>query len=423
MRSHACVGSERGGFERSRDEGRRGYGFDEGRPTEEGRRGFGFGAGDRQERGGSGGFGARDEGGREPLDEGPSRADEVDDWTKGKKFAPTTGDAARGRGGFGEREERRGFGFRDEYSGPPAEERRGFGFHDRSVEDLGPSPADEVDNWNKAKKFQPTAPVDAHAGRAAHANTQDTWARTAPAPTGERPKLQLKPRSKETGEVPPTADVPSRNSIFGDAKPVVVKYEEGEPAEARSKSPLPREAERSQGFASYKERHPASREREEAHAPPPPSGERRKLNLQPRSAEAKAPAAATKSSIFGGARPREETLAEKGRDWRKEDLALEHKVDRKPSKEEKSLSAQIELLKKQVEDGQGEASVPGEEGATVSSKLSSLELELARLTLELDDKVRFSKGHSKSHEDGKDHAKQEFAGSNGSATPEPEPAN
>eukprot|EP00894_Picocystis_sp_ML_P004539 jgi/Pico_ML_1/55056/g809.t1 len=228
---------------------------------------------------------------------------------------------------------------------------------------------DEVDNWSKAKKFQPTAPSDAHPSHASHADAQESWARGTPAPTGERPKLQLKPRSKETEEVPPTADVPSRPSIFGDAKPVVVK----------------------------------------------------KLNLQPRSAETKASAAPTKSSIFGGARPREETLAEKGRDWRKEDLALEHKTDRKPSKEEKSLSAQIELLKKQVEDGQGESLVPGEEGRTVSSKLSSLELELAKLTLELDDKVRFSKGHSKSYEGEKDHVKQAVAGSNGTTTPDPEP--
>lgn len=346
----------------------------------------------------------------------------MDDWTKGKKFAPTTGDAGRGRSGFGEREERRGFGFRDGSAGPPVEERRGFGFHDRPVDDLGPSPADEVDNWSKAKKFQPTAPSDAHPSHASHADAQESWARGTPAPTGERPKLQLKPRSKETEEVPPTADVPSRPSIFGDAKPVVVKYVEEEPDRARSKSPLPRERERTQGFGSYKERRSVSREREDVPvAPPPSSGERRKLNLQPRSAETKASAAPTKSSIFGGARPREETLAEKGRDWRKEDLALEHKTDRKPSKEEKSLSAQIELLKKQVEDGQGESLVPGEEGRTVSSKLSSLELELAKLTLELDDKVRFSKGHSKSYEGEKDHVKQAVAGSNGTTTPDPEP--
>lgn len=63
-----------------------------------------------------------------------------------------------------------------------------------------------------------------------------------------------------------------------------------------------------------------------------PARERPRLNLAPRSA---APAAggaaggASKASVFGAARPREEVLKEQGRDAVKEDLRLEHEaVDR-----------------------------------------------------------------------------------------------
>jgi hypothetical protein len=50
------------------------------------------------------------------------------------------------------------------------------------------------------------------------------------------------------------------------------------------------------------------------------------LNLAPRSAAAPAEAGdgASKSSVFGAARPREEVLKEQGRDPLKEELAAEH---------------------------------------------------------------------------------------------------
>lgn len=58
--------------------------------------------------------------------------------------------------------------------------------------------------------------------------------------------------------------------------------------------------------------------------------ERPRLNLAPRSAAAPAAAAgASKASVFGAARPREEVLREQGRDAVKEDLKFEHEgVDR-----------------------------------------------------------------------------------------------
>jgi hypothetical protein len=67
-------------------------------------------------------------------------------------------------------------------------------------------------------------------------------------------------------------------------------------------------------------------------SPSSPPRERPRLNLAPRSAAAPAattPAGASKASVFGAARPREEVLREQGRDAVKEDLALEHEaVDR-----------------------------------------------------------------------------------------------
>lgn len=67
--------------------------------------------------------------------------------------------------------------------------------------------------------------------------------------------------------------------------------------------------------------------------PEEPARERPRLNLAPRSAApaagAGAAAGASKASVFGAARPREEVLREQGRDAVKEDLRLEHEaVDR-----------------------------------------------------------------------------------------------
>lgn len=64
--------------------------------------------------------------------DGPSRADEVDDWGKTKAFVPST------RGGFEER--RGGFG----------ERREGGGFRDRSPGAYRePSRADTEDRWSR----------------------------------------------------------------------------------------------------------------------------------------------------------------------------------------------------------------------------------------------------------------------------------
>ena len=109
-------------------------------------------------------------------------------------------------------------------------------------------------------------------------------------------------------------------------------------------------------------------------ATPEERAARPKLSLQKRSTDAPVGAAQTKSSLFGGARPREEALKEAGRDWQAEDLKRSvGAVKRKEFKEEKELKAKIQAAKDAGEN------------------VSALELELTKLSLQLDDKIRFAK--------------------------------
>eukprot|EP00798_Chlamydomonas_sp_ICE-L_P032786 gene32786-33851_t len=139
-----------------------------------------------------------------------------------------------------------------------------------------------------------------------------------------------------------------------------------------------------------------------AHAPPPSAGSRPRLQLAPRSkpVEGAEESAATKSSIFGAARPREEVLKEKGIDVTKEDLKLEFgDVDRPDTQEEIGMAAEIEKLRKalevlkasgEVENGPGPESI-ADEVASATSHVDEKEKELYKLKAENDDKVRFAK--------------------------------
>jgi TAG lipase/steryl ester hydrolase/phospholipase A2/LPA acyltransferase len=210
------------------------------------------------------------------------------------------------------------------------------------------------------------------------------------APRGDRPKLQLKPRS----EAAPTSASAGSSSLFGGAKPVDVKYVEDKPREAipiRSEE-NPERTERKQydepkdsdGDRWGRKSSFAPRKEEELReATPEERAARPKLNLQKRSTDAPVGAAA-KSSLFGGARPREEALKEAGRDWQAEDLKRSvGAVKRKEFKEEKELKEKIQAAKDAGDD------------------VKDLELELTKLSLELDDKFRFAKGRPEP-KDGKD---------------------
>jgi len=107
-----------------------------------------------------------------------------------------------------------------------------------------------------------------------------------------------------------------------------------------------------------------------------------------------APRARPKVNPFGDAKPREVVLQEKGKDWRKIDLELEHRaVNRPESDDERNLKEEINLMKvdlKEIEgkisDGSDQASV---DAKNLSEKISQLENQLEQLTRELDDKIRF----------------------------------
>ena len=124
-------------------------------------------------------------------------------------------------------------------------------------------------------------------------------------------------------------------------------------------------------------------------------GDRRpRLNLQKRSEQRAAGggddavSGGGSSSLFGGARPRELALKEAGRDYRKEDAALSRGgVRRRESNEERALKADIAALHEKL------GSNPDDEA--LKSEISDKEDALAKLALELDDKVRFAQREEK----------------------------
>lgn len=218
---------------------------------------------------GRGGF--DDDGDRAPREEqGPSKADTSSSWGTDRKFEPA---AERGssRGGFSDsytsRDKDRSGGFADKYG----EDRTSFA-------DRGPSKADEEDRWSR-KAVQPSSDRDSGRGfdressrsfGASNSDSADRWSRSSAAPPsengtagpGERKRLTLAARTGPPKELPPPA------------------------------APKPKEE------ANGEEVKPAS----DAPAAPP----------KPR------------SNPFGTARPREEVLKEQGRDWKREERALEH---------------------------------------------------------------------------------------------------
>lgn len=250
----------------------------------------------------------------------------------------------------------------------------------------GPSRADEDRDWGASKRNAPPPPPPGEASGSGFSRSDsfgrreeveaDRWARRGdasgvPAAAGERPRLQLKPRTGDAPAAP--ADAPSDGrgaSVFGGAKPVAVRdvpdaprVQPGPPPQGSRDTYAPR--------------------------PPPPTGERPRLQLAPRSTEAPpAVAEGTRpSSVFGNARPREDTLAAQGKDPRVEDLKQFHTVDRAQTEEEKRL-------KDELEAAEAAAKADGAD-AEAQAKARDLALKLAKLTLELDDKVRFATAHAK----------------------------
>lgn len=232
--------------------------------------------------GGGGGGGRRSDGGYDEERRGPSprvsdfdqpsRADEVDSWASGKKpvaFAPSDSGRQERYGSLG----------------------GGGGSGSR---------ADDVDNWAAGKKPIPTRVGSFGSGFRGSASDSDRWSRGGPRESDrERPKLVLEP--PRGGDLGLNEPAKPRSNPFGAARPrEEVLAEKG--LDWRK-------------LDSEKTSRPSSSQSSRAGSPPPVA----EGAVKPRQ----------KVNPFGDAKPREVLLQEKGKDWRKIDLELEHRrVDR-----------------------------------------------------------------------------------------------
>lgn len=319
---------------------------------------------DRDEGDGSWGGGRRsyggfDDDGRGPpsrasnLDQ-PSRADEVDNWAMTKK-SPTLDSGRQNRYGS-----------------------LGGGMGGVS------SRADEVDNWGSAKKPMPARSSTFGSGyRDREASEPDRWARGGRSRDGdtERPRLVLDPPKGNV--VPNEAIRTNKPSPFGAARPrEEVLAEKGLDWK---KLDTEIEAKRTSRPTSAHSSRPSSAQSARSEGP----GLQGVDNVvKPR----------PKPNPFGDAKPREVLLEERGKDWRKIDQQLEHRaVDRSETEEEKMLKEEIDVLRKELEEGLSlnTNKEPVQESAgeiqDLRDRINKKERELETLVLDLDDKVRFGK--------------------------------
>ncbi|CAK9136015.1 unnamed protein product [Ilex paraguariensis] len=286
----------------------------------------------------------------------PSRADEVDNWAQAKKSLPLADSGRSTRysslGGGGE-----GGG--------------GFG---------GFSLADEVDNWAATKQPIPQKYSNFGSGFRDSRVENDRWIRGGMGDRDqERPKLVLNPPRSEEAVVEVVKT--NKPNPFGAARPrEEVLAEKGLDWK---KIDSENEAKKSSRPTSSQSNRPGSAQSSHSEGPALQGTEGA---VKPR----------PKVNPFGDAKPREVLLQEKGLDWRKIDLELEHRgVDRPETETEKNLKEDIEHLKKELEkepasnDNERTMQGPGEGKNSIHDLILQKERDLALLTLELDNKVRF----------------------------------
>uniref|UniRef100_A0A0E0K1X4 Eukaryotic translation initiation factor 4B1 n=1 Tax=Oryza punctata TaxID=4537 RepID=A0A0E0K1X4_ORYPU len=323
-----------------------------------------YGSGER--RGGFDDDGRRGGPGRDADLDMPSRADESGNWSLNKKsFAPSPADSgARSRYGS--------------LGGGGAAAASSFGR------------ADDDGDWSRGKKPMPMPSRYPSLGsggggfRDSPTSTDsDRWSRAAPPPSHngerERPRLVLDPPKRDASATPtpPPAEAPrSRPSPFGAARPREdILAEKGldwrkMETEIDHKTSRPTSSQSSRPGSAHSSRPGSPGSQTSA------VGSEAALRARP------------KVNPFGDAKPREVVLQEKGKDWRKIDLELEHRrIDRPETNEEKDLKEEINLLR--VDLKETEANISDEDKKGLSEKLSQMERELERLTIELDNKVRF----------------------------------
>lgn len=254
--------------------------------------------------GGDGGFRRRDGDdesrrgqSRAPEFDQPSRADEVDNWARDKKsFTPSISDSGR----------------RDRYGSLGSGGGGGDG---------GSSRADETDDWSRSKK-----PISSSTSRysgfgsgfreSAGSSDSDRWARGVGLPQNgvrERQRLVLDPPKKAEGSTPTAEVMRSRPSPFGAARPREEVLKEKGLDWRKVDTEI--EQKGSRPTSSHSSR-PSSAQSSRPGSPGSVTGDVA-TRVRP------------KVNPFGDAKPREVILEEKGKNWRKIDLELEHKgVDR-----------------------------------------------------------------------------------------------
>ena len=336
-----------------------------------GDRGGGDRYGDRDDRDrGRGGFDRDRDRDRDPRDrddrepEGPSRADADDNWGRSKRPV----DDRRGDR-YDDRDRGRDRGFdrdRDDDRYPP----RG---RDRDERDRYPSrsPSPERD-WGALRNRPGPPPRDDRdrdgrggfrGGSSRSPSPERDWGnirnRPGPPPRDERDDRGPRPgaRADAAGDRWGKSDLPPREDTFG-----------GD-----------RGGDRGGGDRGSS------------------GGGRPRLNLAKRSADADkkkddSGASGASSALFGGARPRELALKEAGRDFVKEDLALSRAagVRRKEHADERAIKEEIAEMRAKLEKMAAEGAGDEEEKKALETTIGEAETALAKLTLELDDKVRFA---------------------------------
>uniref|UniRef100_A0A803PGZ6 Uncharacterized protein n=1 Tax=Cannabis sativa TaxID=3483 RepID=A0A803PGZ6_CANSA len=274
----------------------------------------------------------------------PSRADEVDNWKTEKKSLPSFDSGRQNR-------------------------------------------ADEVDNWTFGKKPLPVRSSTFGSGGGGFRDSEpDRWNRGGggfrdSSGDRERTRLVLDPPKADTGLNEPLPVVKTNKpNPFGAARPrEEILAEKGldwkkldseieakktsRPTSAHSSRPSSAQSSRSEG--------PGLHGIENVVKPRP------------------------KVNPFGDAKPREVLLEERGKDWRKIDLELEHRgVDRPETEEERLLKEEIENLKKGLEKEspvtrESEEEPAAKEQPSLQDTILQKERELEKLIRDLNDKVRF----------------------------------
>uniref|UniRef100_A0A5B6Z178 Putative hepatoma-derived growth factor-related protein 2-like n=1 Tax=Davidia involucrata TaxID=16924 RepID=A0A5B6Z178_DAVIN len=275
----------------------------------------------------------------------PSRADEVDNWALGKKSLPSFD------------------------SGRPS---RYSSLGGSSIGGGGLSRADEVDSWASVKKPIPTRSSTFGSSFRDSGPEPDRWTRGGlPGEDRERPRLVLDPRRGDGAIVEPVKT--NKPNPFAAARPreevlaekgldwkkldsVIEAKKSSRPTSSQSSRPSSAQSIRSEG--------PALQGMEGAVKPGP------------------------KVNPFGDAKPREVLLEQKGMNWKKFDLELEHRgVDRPETEAEKILKEEIDHLKKEPEKESVQGS--GKDQTSLHDQILCKERDLELLVRELDDKVRF----------------------------------